>query len=101
MGGRYADHPCNLADWMEDYPFLKELIVAVLLDSSALQRGYFNPQGVRQLLNEHFLGQRDHSPRIWRLLMFELWHRNFLSQFRSVGSASTLDAVVSLYGDKG
>jgi asparagine synthase (glutamine-hydrolysing) len=70
-----------LVHWMKHE--LKELIMTVLLDSRTLQRGYFDPRGVRQVLEEHFHGQRDQSGRIWRLLMFELWHRNYLEKIRS------------------
>jgi asparagine synthase (glutamine-hydrolysing) len=56
------------------------MILTILLEPRTLQRGYFNPAGVRRLLDEHFRERRDHSPRIWRLLMFELWQRNFLEQ---------------------
>jgi asparagine synthase (glutamine-hydrolysing) len=59
---------------------LKDLIQSVLLDARTLQRGYFDPRGVRQLLDEHFRGRRNHYGRIWRLLMFELWHRNYLER---------------------
>jgi asparagine synthase (glutamine-hydrolysing) len=62
---------------------LKDLIRTVLLDSRTLERGYFEPRGVRQLLDEHFRGRRNHSGRIWRLLMFELWHRNYLERVRA------------------
>jgi len=62
---------------------LKDLILTVMLEPRTLQRGYFNPQGVRRLLDEHFTERRDHSGRIWRLLMFELWHRNFLEAFQA------------------
>jgi len=71
-----------LQHWMRHE--LKELITAVLLDSRTLQRGYFEPRGVRQLMEEHFRGRRDHSGRIWRLLMFELWHRNYLERIRGI-----------------
>jgi len=57
---------------------LKDLILTVMLEPRTLQRGYFDPRGIRRLLDEHFKERRDHSARIWRLLMFELWHRNFL-----------------------
>jgi len=80
---------------------LKDLILSVLLDSSALQRGYFNPQGVRQMLEEHFRGRRDHSPRIWRLMMFELWHRNFLGELRTTGTAPGLASSAPLGGARG
>jgi asparagine synthase (glutamine-hydrolysing) len=72
-----------LGHWMRNE--LKDLILNVMLDPVTLQRGYFNPSGVQRLLDEHFQGRRDHSARIWRLFMFELWHRNFLESFRSVG----------------
>ena len=67
-----------LVHWMKHE--LKELIMTILLDPATLQRGYFEPRGVRQLLDEHFRGRRDHSGRIWRLLIFELWHRNYLEK---------------------
>jgi asparagine synthase (glutamine-hydrolysing) len=65
---------------------LKDLILDVLLDSRTLERGYFEPSGVRQLLDEHFRGRRNHSGRIWRLLMFELWHRNYLERVRAAAA---------------
>jgi asparagine synthase (glutamine-hydrolysing) len=67
-----------LVHWMKRE--LKELIMTVLLDPRTLQRGYFESRGVRQLLEEHFRGRRNHSARIWRLLIFELWHRNYLER---------------------
>jgi asparagine synthase (glutamine-hydrolysing) len=65
-----------LGHWMRGE--LKDLIVNALSEPRTMQRGYFNPKGIRRMLDEHFQGRRDHSPRIWRLLMLELWHRNFL-----------------------
>ena len=66
-----------LGHWMRNE--LKDWVTSVLLDSSTFQRGYFNSRGVSRLLDEHFTGRRDHSARIWRCLIFELWHRNFLA----------------------
>ncbi len=68
-----------LVHWMRNE--LKDLIQTVLLDPKTLQRGYFNPDAVKQILNEHFSGRRNQSGPIWRLLMLELWHRNFLERF--------------------
>jgi asparagine synthase (glutamine-hydrolysing) len=69
-----------LVHWIRNE--LKDLIMTVLLEPRTLQRGYFNPESVRRLLDEHFRGRRDHSHEIWRLLIFELWHRNFLEKIR-------------------
>jgi asparagine synthase (glutamine-hydrolysing) len=67
-----------LVHWMRHE--LKPMILDVLLDRQTLKRGYFQEQGLRRLLDEHFQQRRDHSARIWRFLIFELWHRNFLEE---------------------
>lgn len=65
-----------LMPWMRRE--LKDDLARLLLEPRSLQRGYFNRQMLGGLLDEHFRGRRDHSEKIWALLMFELWHRNFL-----------------------
>ena len=67
-----------LVHWMRRE--LKADLLELLLEPRALQRGYFRPDAVRRLFEEHLSGRRDHSGRIWMLLVFELWHRNFLEQ---------------------
>ncbi len=67
-----------LVHWMRNE--LKEMLM-ILVDSRTLQRGYFDPSGIRRLMNDHLYGGRELSARLWRLLMFELWHRNFLEKF--------------------
>jgi asparagine synthase (glutamine-hydrolysing) len=83
-----------LVHWMRHE--LKDLIVTALTEPRTMQRGYFNPNGVRKLLDEHFQERRDHSPRIWRLLMLELWHRNFLDPLllRTPRESSVLGEVL-------
>jgi asparagine synthase (glutamine-hydrolysing) len=59
---------------------LKEELPRLLLEPRSLQRGYLNPGAVRRLLDEHFASRFDHSAMIWQLLVFELWHRNYLEK---------------------
>jgi asparagine synthase (glutamine-hydrolysing) len=80
-----------LVHWMRNE--LKEMVLDTLLDARTLQRGYLNPAGIRRLLAEHFQERRDHSPRIWRLMMFELWHRNFLERISSRSRSQTYEVV--------
>lgn len=81
-----------LGYWMRNE--LKEMVQTILLEPRTLQRGYFNPAGVRRMLGEHFSERRDHSARLWRLLMFELWHRNFLEK---VGARSEPGVPVAAF----
>jgi asparagine synthase (glutamine-hydrolysing) len=85
-----------LVHWMRNE--LKELILTVLHDPKTMQRGYFNPAGVRQLLDEHFRGHRDHSGRIWRLLIFELWHRNYLERILKADMGTERNRVANVTG---
>jgi asparagine synthase (glutamine-hydrolysing) len=55
-------------------PFLRETI----LSDKSLQRGLFRPEAVRQLVELHTRGERDHSPQLWTLLMLELWYQRFI-----------------------
>jgi asparagine synthase (glutamine-hydrolysing) len=57
---------------------LKEFVVDTLQSRLARQRGYFQSQFVDRVLGEHLAGRRDHSLRLWQLVMFELWHRRYL-----------------------
>ena len=83
-----------LVHWMRDE--LKTGLLGILTEPRTLQRGYFNPAAIRALLDEHFRGYRDHAGVIWLLLVFELWHRNFLEARGTVSSpfgAAILDGA--------
>jgi len=67
---------------------LRQMTHDVLLDSRARQRGYFDPEGVRKLLEAHEAGQPRHR-QLWALLMLELWHRTFIDQPCPVGPPDT------------
>jgi asparagine synthase (glutamine-hydrolysing) len=82
-----------LVHWMRNE--LKPMILDVLLDRQTIERGYFSEKGLRRLLDEHFQQRRDHSARIWRFLIFELWHRNFLDRLGSGAPANDSLAAVS------
>ncbi|MBX3443907.1 MAG: asparagine synthase (glutamine-hydrolyzing) [Planctomyces sp.] len=57
---------------------LRDLVNDILLDSRAVARGYFRPEAVRRLIGEHQSGRWDHSYRLWTLICFEQWHRNYI-----------------------
>jgi asparagine synthase (glutamine-hydrolysing) len=57
---------------------LRELFSDTLLSPASLQRGYFEPAFVRRLVNEHLAGRRDHTLRLWQLVVFEKWHQQYV-----------------------
>jgi asparagine synthase (glutamine-hydrolysing) len=81
-----------LAHWMRNE--LKELLL-ILLEPRSLQRGYFEPDGIRKLMNAHLHQGQEVSGRLWRLLMFELWHRSFLEKFTKSAGLFPLPLTVN------
>ncbi|HEY6768492.1 MAG TPA: asparagine synthase (glutamine-hydrolyzing) [Candidatus Sulfotelmatobacter sp.] len=65
-----------LVHWMKEE--LRGGLLQILEEPRTLQRGYFRPKAVSAIIDEHFRGRRDHSGVLWLMLVFELWHRNFL-----------------------
>jgi asparagine synthase (glutamine-hydrolysing) len=65
-----------LVDWFRGplEPYVRE----VLLDPATLDRGYFKRGYIEQLIDGHVAADDDASPRIWALLVHELWHREFV-----------------------
>jgi asparagine synthase (glutamine-hydrolysing) len=59
---------------------LRELFADTLLAPAALQRGYFQPAFVSRLVAEHLAGRRDHTLRLWQLVVFERWHRAYVDR---------------------
>ena len=57
---------------------LREVFGDVLGGASTRQRGYFDAPFVDRILQEHLSGKRDHALRLWQLLVFELWHRQYV-----------------------
>jgi asparagine synthase (glutamine-hydrolysing) len=69
-----------MAEWLRGD--LRELAREILLDPGTSGRGYFREESVRRLLEEHTTRARDHSNRIWALMVHELWHREFVDRVR-------------------
>jgi asparagine synthase (glutamine-hydrolysing) len=59
---------------------LREMLDDTLNDRRARERGDFNHRAVMAILDEHRRGVRDHSRRLWSLLVLELWRRAFIDQ---------------------
>jgi asparagine synthase (glutamine-hydrolysing) len=67
----------DLSHWLRSE--MLELLRDTVCDSVA-RRGYFRPSYVKRLVDIHLSGRADHSQRLWALIMFELWHREFIDR---------------------
>jgi asparagine synthase (glutamine-hydrolysing) len=65
-----------LEQWLRSE--LKGKLLAILTEPRTLQRGYFRPEAVRGLVDEHLRGRRNRSGVLWKILILEWWHRNYL-----------------------
>jgi asparagine synthase (glutamine-hydrolysing) len=54
---------------------LKNFAYQVLLSERSTRRGYFRPDYVKSLLDEHANGKKDHAYQLWSLLVLEVWHQ--------------------------
>lgn len=87
-----------LVHWMRHE--LKGGMLQMLQEPRTFQRGYFRADSVQVVLDEHFRGRRDHSGALWMMLVFELWHRNFLEKGGRESVASSC-LTGSIYGKSG
>lgn len=62
-----------LAEWFRGP--LKEFLLGTVLSPRALGRGYFKPEAIRAVVEEHLSGRRNRGYGLWALLMLELWHQ--------------------------
>jgi asparagine synthase (glutamine-hydrolysing) len=57
---------------------LRELLEDTLLGPTALARGYFRPEALREMVAFNNAGRADYQYLLWDLLMLEMWHRAYI-----------------------
>jgi asparagine synthase (glutamine-hydrolysing) len=82
-----------LVEWMRNE--MKTKFWGILLEARTMERGYFKPQAVRALIDEHVRGRRNRSGMLWRMLVLELWHRNFMEARSDWGVARRVPEIFS------
>ena len=58
---------------------LAQFLERALLGPGAACRVYFNPDVIHMLLRDHTAGRHDHRRQLYNLLVFEIWHRQFIT----------------------
>ena len=57
---------------------LREMVHDLLSRDRVRRRGFFNPDRVERLLQEHYSGRQEWTLQIWQLLTLELWLQRFV-----------------------
>jgi asparagine synthase (glutamine-hydrolysing) len=71
-----------ISNWLRHE--LRDFAQQTLLDKRCTQRGYFNPESIKKLLEQHLSGHYDHGFRLWTLLNLELWHQTFIDKINKM-----------------
>jgi asparagine synthase (glutamine-hydrolysing) len=66
-----------IAQWIN--ADLRGEVDARLSPRAIKEQGFFNPQIVSQLIDQHRRGQSDHSRSIWNLFIFSLWYEQYIT----------------------
>jgi asparagine synthase (glutamine-hydrolysing) len=79
------------AAWLrgELAPFARETLAPDRLG----RQGYFRPEAVARLIDDHVAGRDDLSRRLWGLLAFTLWHERHVERSPTAPSKSVLEGV--------
>jgi asparagine synthase (glutamine-hydrolysing) len=78
MRGRKRGFSIPASAWLrgELEPFARE----VLSSANLRRQGYFEPEAVRRLIDEHVGRREDLSRGLWGLLAFTLWHERHVER---------------------
>jgi asparagine synthase (glutamine-hydrolysing) len=83
--------PVPVGKWFrQEY---RSIVDDYVLSDRALGRGIFNEEFVRGFVKRHQAGE-DHSERLWALVNFEMWQRQFIDgENEHVADHEAIDAV--------
>ena len=78
VNGRKRGFSIPAAAWLrgELEPFARDVLSADTLR----RQGYFRPEAVTSVLEDHVAGREDLSRQLWGLLAFTLWHERHVER---------------------
>ncbi|MFQ6032230.1 MAG: asparagine synthase-related protein, partial [Candidatus Zixiibacteriota bacterium] len=70
----------NDENWMRNE--LKDFVISTLLSKKATERGFLNPEFIKEIINQHLLRRQNNTLKLGTLLTFELWNQLFIDETR-------------------
>lgn len=64
-----------VAHWLTNE--LKELMMDMLSENYVKNQGFFNPEYIQMLIDDHLTRRKDNRKLLWTLLMFQMWHKSY------------------------
>jgi asparagine synthase (glutamine-hydrolysing) len=91
--GRKRGFSIPAARWLrgELEPFARGTLSPATLN----RQGFFRPEAVKQLIDEHAAGSEDRSRQLWGLLAFTLWYERHVEQEPPLLRSARMEALVS------
>ncbi|HZC29889.1 MAG TPA: asparagine synthase (glutamine-hydrolyzing) [Gaiellaceae bacterium] len=91
--GRKRGFSIPAAAWLrgELEPFARETLSAANLG----RQGFFRPEPVARLLDEHVAGREDWSRQLWGLLAFTLWYERHVEQEPPLLHSARMEALAA------
>lgn len=68
--------PIPIERWLRNEA--ASLMQDLLSEDTIRRRGLFNPQFIRNRIQQHLVGYADHSTELWGLMSLEMWQRRFI-----------------------
>ena len=91
--GRKRGFSIPAAAWLrgELEPFARETLAPATLR----RQGFFRPEAVERLIDEHVAGREDRSRQLWGLLAFTLWYERHVEREPPALRSARMDALVA------
>jgi asparagine synthase (glutamine-hydrolysing) len=73
---RKMGFPVPIGKWFRGE--FRSIVDEYVLGARASDRGVFDQRFIRRLVEQHQFGRANHSERLWALVNFEIWQRQFI-----------------------
>jgi asparagine synthase (glutamine-hydrolysing) len=83
--------PVPVGKWFRER--YRYLIDDYVLSGRTRARNIFGPDTLKRLVEEHQNGNANHADRLWALLNFEMWMRQFIDGDESCSGKPALEAI--------